>query len=94
VDGGLYKKVHFGLQKIFPGFGHFINVQFSLCKFSIQNRVFLDFYKISVFKLLLNMMSFSVVVNQFIFMQSKRVCRFYNTLDFRDFCDLLAYMGW
>jgi hypothetical protein len=22
VDGGLYKKVHFGLQKIFPGFGH------------------------------------------------------------------------
>jgi hypothetical protein len=74
------KKVHFGRQEIFSGFGHFINVQFSLCKFSSQNRVFLDFYKMSVFKLLLIMVSFSEVVNQFIFMQSKRVCRFLATL--------------
>jgi hypothetical protein len=95
------KKVHFGLQKFFPGFGHFINVQFSLCKFSSQNRVFLDFYKMSVFKLLLIMVSFSEVINRFIFMQSKRV--YYKTslfgdiiirLIFRDFCDLLAYTGW
>ena len=58
---------------------------FHFANFQVKIVFFLRNYKTEIFKLLLIMVSFSAVVNQFIFMQSKSVCRFYNTSGFPGF---------